>query len=63
LTRHAGLEELTKTIGLTINTRKTKVIIQPRIYLIRQQMEIQDIEAVDVNDVGTELTRPNEEEV
>ena len=44
---HAELEELTKTVGLTINTTKTNVTIQSSIYLIRQQMEVQDIEAGD----------------
>ena len=43
----AELEEISKTVGLTINTTKTNVLIQSRIYLICQQMEGQDIEAVD----------------
>jgi hypothetical protein len=40
------LEEYILTIGLTINTMKTEVIIQSRTDLSHQQTEIQDIEVV-----------------
>jgi hypothetical protein len=44
--KHSEIEEHTKTIGLTINTTKTKVMIQSRRDLCRQQIETQDTEAV-----------------
>jgi hypothetical protein len=57
------LEEHTKTIGLTINTMKTKVMIQSRRDVNCQQTNILDIEAVDIfTYLGTEA-KGNEEEV
>jgi hypothetical protein len=61
---YSELEEHTKIIGLTINTMKTKVMIQSRRDVSCQQTDILGIEAVDsFTYLGTELTKGNEEEV
>jgi hypothetical protein len=61
---YRGLEEHTKTIGLTIKTMKPKVMIQSRRDVSCQQTDILDIEAVDsFTYLGTELTKGYEEEV
>jgi hypothetical protein len=53
-----------KIIGLTINTMKTKVMIQSRRDVSYQQTDILVIESVDsFTYLGTELTKGNEEEV
>jgi hypothetical protein len=58
------LEEHTKIIGLTINTMKTKVMIQSRRDVSCQQTDILGIEAVDsFTYLGIGLTKGNEEEV
>jgi hypothetical protein len=58
------LEELTKIIGLTINTMKAKVMIQSRRDVSCQQTDILGIETVDsFTYLGPELTKGNEEEV
>jgi hypothetical protein len=63
-TIYSELEEHTKIIGLTINTMKTKVMIQSRRDVSCQQTDILGTEAVDsFTYLGTELTKGNEEEV
>jgi hypothetical protein len=58
------LEEHTKIIGFTINTMKTKVMIQSRRDVSCQQTHLLGIEAVDsFTYLGTGLTKGNEEEV
>jgi hypothetical protein len=60
---YRDLEEHSK-IGLTINTMKTKVMIQSRRDVSCQQTDVLGIEAVDsFTYLGTELTKGNKEEV